>query len=520
MVITRYWVGGAGTWNTVTTTHWSATSGGAGGASAPSSDGNDYYVIFDSLSGTGTVTTSGALCTTLDLTGLAQSIFFSLSGTSLTIGGGSLLGSTYASFSQTGNIAFSVATIQTNGMVLGNIFIGAGYGETTLADDLVLNTDLTGVGVQGAITMTGGTLTTNDHNITCSYINCTSGFTDNLHLNLGSSTVTTTYWTIWTTDGGGTHLAILDAGTSTIRIVPSATVVGVYKGYFFTNTLSSQAIDYYNIEFVGNGVTNFLTYIGGAAGFTSHSMTFSSQPLSVVWRDFQGGTYNTLFQTNSLVAHGGSSAGFEFLSESGGDFWKISASNTDVSGLVVSDSYAVIPIRNYPDGLDDGGNTNWCFTELCYPNYNTSLISVVARVQQNLAFPQFVMAGQGGSGGSTYALFKKSDTGGINYWESPVFQIGKDFDIISITLPLITDLAAGTLVIPVFHFDDNTVEVTGTQINNTNYSNTNKLIILNAKNFGAALHGKDNFVFDLQFRGTALAVFSLPITIEVEIQDV
>jgi hypothetical protein len=59
----RYWVGGSGTWDAVTTTNWSATSGGAGGASAPvAADA----VIFDSASGTGTCTTaSGAICTTI-----------------------------------------------------------------------------------------------------------------------------------------------------------------------------------------------------------------------------------------------------------------------------------------------------------------------------------------------------------------------------------------------------------------------------------------------------------------------
>jgi hypothetical protein len=59
----RYWVGGSGTWDAVTTTNWSATSGGAGGASAPvAADA----VIFDSASGTGTCTTaSGAICTTV-----------------------------------------------------------------------------------------------------------------------------------------------------------------------------------------------------------------------------------------------------------------------------------------------------------------------------------------------------------------------------------------------------------------------------------------------------------------------
>jgi hypothetical protein len=49
----RYWVGGSGTWDNSSTTKWSTSSGGAGGASAPTF--NDY-VIFDSNSGTGTVT--------------------------------------------------------------------------------------------------------------------------------------------------------------------------------------------------------------------------------------------------------------------------------------------------------------------------------------------------------------------------------------------------------------------------------------------------------------------------------
>lgn len=43
----RYWVGGAGTWNSTDTTHWATSSGGAAGASAPTSVDR---VFFDSLS--------------------------------------------------------------------------------------------------------------------------------------------------------------------------------------------------------------------------------------------------------------------------------------------------------------------------------------------------------------------------------------------------------------------------------------------------------------------------------------
>lgn len=49
----RFWVGGTGTWDGVDTTHWSGTSGGAGGQSAP---GSSDAVTFDGSSGGGTVT--------------------------------------------------------------------------------------------------------------------------------------------------------------------------------------------------------------------------------------------------------------------------------------------------------------------------------------------------------------------------------------------------------------------------------------------------------------------------------
>jgi hypothetical protein len=49
----RFWVGGTGTWDSSDTTHWAATSGGAGGQSVP---GSADTVTFDANSGGGTVT--------------------------------------------------------------------------------------------------------------------------------------------------------------------------------------------------------------------------------------------------------------------------------------------------------------------------------------------------------------------------------------------------------------------------------------------------------------------------------
>lgn len=54
----RFWVGGTAIWDGSTTTHWSATTGGAGGSSVPAS-GDD--VTFDASSGGGTVTVAATI---------------------------------------------------------------------------------------------------------------------------------------------------------------------------------------------------------------------------------------------------------------------------------------------------------------------------------------------------------------------------------------------------------------------------------------------------------------------------
>jgi hypothetical protein len=95
-VASRFWVGGTGTWDNSTTTHWAASTGGAGGQSVPASADD---VTFDANSGGGTVTvaatingtntihsfTCGAFTGTLDFSANNPSItitrFFSCSGT-------------------------------------------------------------------------------------------------------------------------------------------------------------------------------------------------------------------------------------------------------------------------------------------------------------------------------------------------------------------------------------------------------------------------------------------------------
>jgi hypothetical protein len=84
----RYWVGGTGTWDTTSTANWSATSGGAAGASAPTSAD---AVLLDANSGAGVITLGENVpALTLTMTGYAGTLDFftykiSLSGNNVII---------------------------------------------------------------------------------------------------------------------------------------------------------------------------------------------------------------------------------------------------------------------------------------------------------------------------------------------------------------------------------------------------------------------------------------------------
>jgi hypothetical protein len=91
----RYWVGGTGTWDSTNTANWSATSGGAGGASVPTSADRPN---FDANSGTGTVTfTNGGV-----------------SAGATTINNADITLSLGAAFSSAANLILTAGTFTTN----------------------------------------------------------------------------------------------------------------------------------------------------------------------------------------------------------------------------------------------------------------------------------------------------------------------------------------------------------------------------------------------------------------------
>lgn len=156
---------------------------------------------------------------------------------------------------------------------------------------------------------------------------------------------------------------------------------------------------------------------------------------------------------------------------------------------------------------------------MALPTYNPSVITSVLGIQQNLAFPRFVIGAVGGASGTTYHLEKKATAYSFNVWRSPVYNIGHDFDVLSIKFAVMPEIGANMSIIPVLYFDNEDSSSVGTTINSTNYPNSEKLVKLGSKNFNNDVHGRNNFFLELQFTGSALVAVELPITIELEVEE-
>ncbi|HSE56972.1 MAG TPA: hypothetical protein VLB02_02725, partial [Candidatus Paceibacterota bacterium] len=242
----RYWVGGTGTWDQSTTTHWSASSGGSGGASVPTASDD---VFIDSSSGSGTITVSAtAPMLSLDFTGytgtFAGSAATTISG-SLTLGAGMTL--TY-----TGNITFNATsgsrTITSNGKSLASSVTFNGTGGTWAIQDTFVTT-------QG-IVLVAGTLNLNNFNTTSSsFVGTGTGVRT---LTMGSGT--------WTLSGSGivwdienasvTPDITFNANTSTIKVTNTSGAVTFRGGSHTYNKLwFSKGADTNSITITGSANT-------------------------------------------------------------------------------------------------------------------------------------------------------------------------------------------------------------------------------------------------------------------------
>ena len=154
------------------------------------------------------------------------------------------------------------------------------------------------------------------------------------------------------------------------------------------------------------------------------------------------------------------------------------------------------------------------------PVTSISVITAIVKAQEGLPFPKFLAGGVGGQGGNNYKLFSKATTYSLNVWRSQLFTIEDPFAISKIVLSFATNINQNHIITPILYFDNGGTTVTGTEINATNYPNGETGVTLTAGSFNYNVHGNNNFLLELRFTGTALNAVTLPITIELETEDV
>jgi hypothetical protein len=254
----RYWVtGGTGDWSS--TSNWSATSGGASGASVPTTAD---AVFFNANSGTGTATVNNVTVSALSLncTGFTGTIIGAGGSSNISCVGNVTLNSTmfFGSGSLgliiTGTSTFISATKTANRVTVNSgaiLTLGDAYAGNVSFDTVTVNA--------------GGTLTTGNFNITV------RDFLLSGTINLGSSTVNVAFWE----NSSGT----VNAGTSNI------TASGTVNAPFISGTAT-----YYRVTLSGTSASIIHNFNGSC---TFDRLTFAGPVFA--------GTMEVSFSGNQII---------------------------------------------------------------------------------------------------------------------------------------------------------------------------------------------------------------------------
>ena len=243
----RYWVGGTGNWD-ATTTNWSATNGGAGGASVPTLNDDVFFTSLSNATAYVCTLTTAPVCRSVSVVGPAAGNVTIAGAVNWDVYGSFTLAATGVTFTYTAAILTFKATttgftVTTNGSSLNGTFVnfqGVGGGWTLGSAISFSNT----------FQILAGTVSTANFNITTNNIVISGALARTV--NLGSSSVTCLTWNV---TGSNTTL---NAGTSTITVTNA-------PGTFFGGGLT-----YYNVTKANNG------FAIGDGGNTFNALTMST----------------------------------------------------------------------------------------------------------------------------------------------------------------------------------------------------------------------------------------------------
>jgi hypothetical protein len=327
----RFWVGGLGTWDSSSTTNWSATTGGASGASAPTSADD---VFFDNLSGTGFVQISiNASCKNFTATTLSTSLQFDGNYSPIYVYGSVNLGAnaTYVfnplDLSMSATTTGNTVTISNTSLVQNITYNSTGGGWTqgacTISNavsvtgpcSLTLSGSLTGrsLTVYNGATFVGGALTHNlfdtsvfSPNSTVVINNATANLT-NTTFNIGTNATYPSTAT-WSIDA----LSTLTFTGATINMGSSAVSPQVC-----TNNFEGGGFTYGTVSGAVN-ITGAYNTISGNNSFYSLSVTGAPLYISP-----SQGSYLLISDTtvtNALTIQGNSISAYRMLVVSGNDY--------------------------------------------------------------------------------------------------------------------------------------------------------------------------------------------------------
>lgn len=282
----RYWVGGSGTWNSTSTTNWSATSGGAGGASAPTSADD---VFFNASSGTGTVTSgTGIVCRNWNI----QTTNISFASVTATV---AVWGTISPTVTPVGVSSVSLNLFNNSGAFSTLSFGGATWNMVTIQAGTTSGyTLVSAMTLNNSLSLVSGGLNTNGFTVTVSDFQSNTGNTR--ILTLGASTFVCTVSSSSAFSFGSTANLTFNSNTSTIQLSGLDTTFNgggqVFNNVSFTSTATSTA--------------SFTSIQGGNA----YSQLTLTAPAA---NSVKGFTFSSTQQISTLVASGASATRRIFL---------------------------------------------------------------------------------------------------------------------------------------------------------------------------------------------------------------
>jgi hypothetical protein len=350
----RYWILGTGTWDSTSTTNWSASSGGVGGASVPTAADNVYFDANSNV-GTGAFTVTMAntprVCNNFTASGLDGAMTLAGAGIGLTVSGSLAFPNTNFILTYNGVTTFAATTtgktITTNGVsFVRNIEFNGVGGAWQLQSAITTSTVRT-------VTFTNGTVDLNGFTFTVG-LGATASGTKNITFNggtlllgFGSST------NVW--DNAAPTNFTTTAGTGTGAISLPATSAKTFVGGGST----------YNCDLKQSG-TGALTITGSN---TFSNITNTVQPASIL---FTAGTTNTFTNFNlsgtsgNLITIGSVTAASHTLSKASGT---VSTNFLSISRSTATGGAGWYAGANSTDG---GNNSGWIFTAPPAPSGSNS----------------------------------------------------------------------------------------------------------------------------------------------------